>query len=122
LKKDSILIAIFLVLVAAVIVIYFTQSKEEKTPSNPQKIEDKKAEPPPAATIPVRANCVISGEIITSADAEGNMLITGEIKNIGESRANFVTIYFTLYDEYEGIIGTGMAYSEPSYLDPQQTG
>lgn len=121
-KKDTIVLIIFILLIAAAIVIYLTQSKKEQPPEEPQEIEDIKAEPPPTPAIPQKANCVLNGEIITSTDAEGNMLINGKIKNIGEGRATFVTIYFTIYDEYEGIVGTAMAYSEPPYFDPQQTG
>ncbi len=48
------------------------------------------------------ANCVLVGNISEKKDAQGNVVFTGEIKNIGGRRADFVKVDFVFRTNWSG--------------------
>ncbi len=64
--------------------------------------------------------------IITSTfmhkDTLNVIIITGEIKNIGTSTPNFVQLISTFYDINNQTLGNENTYTQPSTLQPTQSG
>ena len=48
---------------------------------------------------PNSAQVVLLGEFIESKDTNNNTLLSGEVKNLGDKRADFVKITFTIYKD-----------------------
>ena len=48
------------------------------------------------------ANCVLMGNISEKKDTQGNVIFTGQIKNIGGSRADFVKVDFVFRRNWSG--------------------
>jgi len=68
-----------------------------------------------------KANCVIVGNITVTEDYSGDAKFLGEIKNIGDGKALFVKINFTMKDTNGNVIGTDFTYVNSTDLDPGQT-
>ncbi len=67
------------------------------------------------------ANCVIVGEITVTEDFEGDIKFLGQIKNIGDAKACFVKITFTMKDSNGKVIDTEFTYVNSTDLEPGQT-
>jgi hypothetical protein len=67
------------------------------------------------------ANCVIVGEITVTEDYEGDIKFLGEIKNIGNAKACFVKITFTMKNAQGNVIGTDFTFVNSVDLAPGQT-
>jgi hypothetical protein len=69
----------------------------------------------PAATA-VSANCVLVGNIRETTDHSGNRIFSGEIKNIGARRADFVKINFIFRMNWSGETKTLTKFVKGSYM------
>jgi len=67
-----------------------------------------------------KANCVIVGEITVTEDFEGDIKFLGEIQNIGDAKACFVKITFTMKNEGGNVIGTEFTFVNSTDLEPGQ--
>jgi len=68
------------------------------------------------------ANCVIIGSINESKDGSSNTILSGEIKNIGTDRADFVKVVFTFRKNWQGETKTLTAFVKGSYTKFNKTG
>lgn len=68
-----------------------------------------------AADKRVSANCVLVGNIKERKDKQGNVIFTGEVKNIGGRRADFVKIDFVFRKNWSGETKTLTTFVRGSY-------
>ena len=68
------------------------------------------------------ASCVIIGAINESKDGSSNTILSGEIKNIGTDRADFVKVVFTFRKNWQGETKTLTAFVKGSYTKFNKTG
>lgn len=74
-------------------------------PPMPKLAEPKYTSPEPgsrSASKQYSANCVLVGNISEKKDTQGNIIFTGEIKNIGGRRADFVKVDFVFRKNWSG--------------------
>ncbi len=74
-------------------------------PPMPKLAEPKYTSPEPGsreASKKYSANCVLVGNISEKKDSQGNIIFTGEIKNIGGRRADFVKVDFVFRKNWSG--------------------
>ena len=67
------------------------------------------------------ANAILLGDIKEVVDFRGNRILSGEIKNIGEARADFVKINFIFRMNWQGKTKSLTAYvrgSKHTFTDP----
>ncbi|HPC35772.1 MAG TPA: hypothetical protein P5268_02470 [Candidatus Marinimicrobia bacterium] len=67
-------------------------------------------------------NCVLVGNIKERKDLSGNTILSGEIKNIGGRRADFVKINFVFRKNWSGDTETRTAFVEGSYVTFEGSG
>ncbi|MDD5062357.1 MAG: hypothetical protein PHN44_08800 [Candidatus Marinimicrobia bacterium] len=79
---------------------------------------------PSQVTEPVShsANCVLVGNVKERKDRSGNTIFSGEIKNIGNRRADFVKINFIFRKNWSGDSETRTAFIEGSYFTFEGSG
>lgn len=70
---------------------------------------------PPTSTNPVT---LLSQN--TYVDSTGTLHIVGEVQNISNESVEFVRVIATLYNAYNQVVGTSLAYTAPSDLAPDQ--
>lgn len=68
------------------------------------------------------ANCVLVGNIKERKDRSGNTIFSGEVKNIGNRRADFVKVNFIFRKNWSGDTETRTAFVEGSYYTFEGTG
>lgn len=68
-----------------------------------------------AASKKYSANCVLVGNISEKKDKQGNLIFTGEIKNIGGRRADFVKVDFVFRKNWSGETKTLTSFVRGSY-------
>ncbi|MDD5766478.1 MAG: hypothetical protein PHW79_09580, partial [Candidatus Marinimicrobia bacterium] len=68
------------------------------------------------------ANCVLIGNVKENKDRTGNTIFTGEVKNIGSRRADFVKINFIFRKNWSGETDTKTAFVEGSYYTFEGSG
>lgn len=68
------------------------------------------------------ANCVLVGNIKEKKDRSGNTIFSGEIKNIGNKRADFVKANFIFRKNWSGDTQTRTTFVEGSYYTFEQSG
>ncbi|RKY56936.1 MAG: hypothetical protein DRP89_00440 [Candidatus Neomarinimicrobiota bacterium] len=68
------------------------------------------------------ANCVLVGNIKEKKDRSGNTIFSGEVKNIGNRRADFVKINFVFRKNWSGDTQTRTAFVEGSYFTFEDSG
>ena len=73
----------------------------------------------PTSRVP---NCVLVGNIKERKDLSGNTVLSGEIKNIGGRRADFVKINIVFRKNWSGDTETRTAFVEGSYVTFEGTG
>ncbi|MBL7012845.1 MAG: carboxypeptidase regulatory-like domain-containing protein [Candidatus Marinimicrobia bacterium] len=61
------------------------------------------------------ANCVLVGNITEKKDSRGNIIFTGELKNIGGRRADFTKIDFVFRKNWSGETKTLTTFAKGSY-------
>ncbi|MFQ6603922.1 MAG: hypothetical protein ACE5D8_00050 [Fidelibacterota bacterium] len=61
------------------------------------------------------ANCVLVGNITEKKDKQGNLIFTGEIKNIGGRRADFVKVDFVFRKNWSGETKTLTSFVRGAY-------
>ena len=61
------------------------------------------------------ANCVLVGNISEKKDGQGNIIFKGEIKNIGDRRADFVKVDFVFRKNWSGETKTLTTFVKGSY-------
>ncbi len=61
------------------------------------------------------ANCVLVGNIAEKKDKQGNLIFTGEIKNIGGRRADFVKVDFVFRKNWSGETKTLTTFVRGAY-------
>lgn len=83
----------------------------------------KTGEPAPIGEATSRVpNCVLVGNIKERKDLSGNTILSGEIKNIGGRRADFVKINIVFRKNWSGDTETRTAFVEGSYVTFEGTG
>lgn len=94
------------------------------TPAAAQAPYISKTEEPAQLTEPVgrTANCVLVGNVKERKDRTGNTIFSGEIKNIGSRRADFVKINFVFRKNWSGDTETRTAFVEGSYFTFEGSG
>ncbi len=97
---------------------------KESTPPTAQAPYISKTEAPAQLTEPVShtANCVLVGNVKERKDQSGNTIFSGEIKNIGSRRADFVKINFVFRKNWSGDTETRTAFAEGSYYTFEGSG
>ena len=102
---------------------------ENVQPKEELDIQDKKSEEPTAGNTLIEtrkkeqtANCVVIGAINESKDGSSNTILSGEIKNIGTERADFVKVVFTFRKNWQGETKTLTAFVKGSYTKFNKTG
>jgi hypothetical protein len=88
--------------------------KDEEPASGNTLIETRKKEQ--------TANCIIIGSINEAKDGSSNTILSGEIKNIGTERADFVKVAFTFRKNWQGETKTLTAFVKGSYTKFNKTG
>jgi len=68
------------------------------------------------------ANCVLVGNVKERKDQSGNTIFSGEVKNIGSRRADFVKINFVFRKNWSGDTETRTAFVEGSYFTFEGSG
>ncbi len=68
-----------------------------------------------AASKQYSANCVLVGNIAEKKDKQGNLIFTGEIKNIGGRRADFVKVDFVFRKNWSGETKTLTSFVRGAY-------
>lgn len=68
------------------------------------------------------ANCVLVGNISERKDRSGNTIFSGEVKNIGARRADFVKVNFIFRKNWSGDTKTRTAFVEGSYFTFEDSG
>jgi len=68
------------------------------------------------------ANCVLVGEISMQENDSRNAKFLGKVKNVGEAKALWVKITFTIKDSEGSTLDYDFAFSDPTDLNPGQTG
>jgi len=68
------------------------------------------------------ASCVVIGSINESKDGSNNTILSGEIKNIGTNRADFVKVVFTFRKNWQGETKTLTAFVKGAYTKFNKTG
>jgi len=68
------------------------------------------------------ANCVLVGNIKEQKDRSGNTVFSGEVKNIGARRADFVKVNFIFRKNWSGDTKTSTAFVEGSYFTFEDSG
>ena len=58
------------------------------------------------------ASLILSGDIVESKDMSGNIILQGEIKNVGTQRADFVKIVFSFRTDWAGESKTKVAFAK----------
>ena len=99
----------------------------QKTPSSALPVQpgyiSRIGEPSEIRESSVRtANCVLVGNIKERKDRSGNTIFSGEIKNIGNRRADFVKINFVFRKNWSGDTQTRTAFIEGSYFTFEDSG
>ncbi|OUW61981.1 MAG: hypothetical protein CBD58_02610 [bacterium TMED198] len=102
---------------------------ENVQPKEELDIQNKKAEEPTPGNTLIEtrkkeqtANCVVIGSINESRDGSSNTILSGEIKNIGTERADFVKVVFTFRKNWQGETKTLAAFVKGSYTKFNKTG
>jgi hypothetical protein len=67
-------------------------------------------------------NCVLVGNIKESKDRSGNTVFSGEVKNIGARRADFVKVNFVFRKNWSGDTKTRTAFVEGTYFTFEDSG
>lgn len=67
-------------------------------------------------------NCVLVGNIQESKDRSGNTIFSGEVKNIGARRADFVKVNFVFRKNWSGDTKTRTAFVEGTYFTFEDSG
>ncbi|MGC9363961.1 MAG: hypothetical protein ACP5FZ_05250 [Fidelibacterota bacterium] len=67
-------------------------------------------------------NCVLVGNISEQKDRSGNTIFSGEVKNIGARRADFVKVNFIFRKNWSGDTKTRTAFVEGSYYTFEDSG
>lgn len=67
-------------------------------------------------------NCVLVGNINERKDRSGNTIFSGEVKNIGARRADFVKVNFIFRKNWSGDTKTRTAFVEGSYYTFEDSG
>ena len=75
--------------------------------------------PESAAKLP---NCVLVGNISEKKDRSGNTIFSGEVKNIGARRADFVKVNFIFRKNWSGDTKTRTAFVEGTYFTFEDSG
>ncbi|MDK2975734.1 MAG: hypothetical protein PWP06_209 [Candidatus Marinimicrobia bacterium] len=70
--------------------------------------------PSPSA---VNANCILVGNIRESTDLSGNRIFSGEVKNIGARRADFVKVTFVFRMNWSGETKTLTTFVKGSFMN-----
>ncbi len=68
------------------------------------------------------ANCVLLGNIKEVKDRTGNTIFTGEVKNIGSKRADFVKVNFVFRKNWSGDTKNKTSFIEGSYFTFERSG
>jgi hypothetical protein len=68
------------------------------------------------------ANCVLVGNIKEQKDRSGNTVFSGEVKNIGARRADFVKVNFIFRKNWSGDTKTSTVFVEGSYFTFEDSG
>jgi len=100
-----------------------TDMKESSSTASQAPYVSKVGEPS-KVTEPVSrtANCVLVGNVKERKDRTGNTIFSGEIKNIGSRRADFVKINFVFRKNWSGDTETRTAFVEGSYFTFEGSG
>ncbi|MDO9549215.1 MAG: hypothetical protein Q7J65_09660 [Candidatus Marinimicrobia bacterium] len=67
-------------------------------------------------------NCVLVGNINERKDRSGNTIFSGEVKNIGARRADFVKVNFVFRKNWSGDTKTRTAFVEGTYFTFENSG
>ena len=67
-------------------------------------------------------NCVLVGNISERKDRSGNTIFSGEVKNIGARRADFVKVNFVFRKNWSGDTKTRTAFVEGTYFTFEDSG
>jgi hypothetical protein len=67
-------------------------------------------------------NCVLVGNISERKDRSGNTIFTGEVKNIGARRADFVKVNFIFRKNWSGDTKTRTVFVEGTYFTFEDSG
>lgn len=98
--------------------------RESSAPATPQPTYISKSDQP-AQAAPSKtksANCVLVGDIKERKDRSGNTIFSGEVKNIGTRRADFVKVNFIFRKNWSGDTKTKTAFVEGTYFTFEDSG